>query len=208
MKKILSGSLLLTLLAIGCIDNKTESEENNLHNLVKKENLKCDFAGYRNQLPYYKASSETEAAEEMAKLNYEEKINDKNTDWTYFDQLYNDSLSVYNKQKLAFTILSKKDLIGLVKQNSSDENLKNALKKYITILVDTKYFGYCVLFSSLELISDDTDFIDQKTNAISDYADLEKFHKNVLEQGDDFPDKEVFLKIEEDYSYLSRIKAL
>lgn len=208
MKKIISGSFILVLLGMGCVNSKTEQEENNFQNIVKSETQKSGFFGYRNQLPYYRASSETEAAEEMAKLNYEEKVSDENTDWSYFDQLYDDNLSVYNKQKLAFTILSKKDLIGLVRQNPNDENLKTALKKYVSLLVDTKYFGYCVLFSSLELLSDDAAFVNEKINTIAGYAALEKFHKNVLDQGNDFPDKEVFLKIEEDYSYLKRIENL
>lgn len=208
MKKTLTGGLLFVLLGTSCVNTKTESEENSFQNVVKTETQKPDCSGYRNQLPYYKAASETEAAEEMAKWNYEEKISEENIGWTYFDGLYNDNLSVYNKQKLAFIILSKKDLIGLVKQNPNDENLKTALKKYVSILVDTKYFGYCVLFSALELLSDDTIFITETIQEIDRYAALEKFHTNVLDQGNDFPDREVFLKIKEDYSYLERIKNL
>jgi len=174
-------------------------------------NKKMDFydlslPGYRGQLPYIVSDYLSSVAEFNTEFEIGDKVIDSATTWEYFDRLYSDELPDDHKQNLAILILSNKDLIRHARDNPQDIRIHRALLKYIDVLVDTKYFGYCLLHSAL-LESNDDRYISQKASEIASYAELETFHETYLNDPN-ITDSLRRRKVEEDYNFLPRIREL
>lgn len=214
MKKPLA--IILASLALASCRHETNSGVNRFSDTGglsggttdKKKDSFHDFTltGYQGQLSYITASSETEIAEFNAEHEIAQKVKDTAVTWEYFDSLYKDELSNGERQNVGVLILLNKDLIGLAREDPDNVRYKRALKKYIDILVDTEYFGYCLLYSALEQYGDSA-YAKLKASEIIAYSYRETFHEMYLNDPnlkDDFSHG----KVEEDLSYLLKIREL
>ncbi len=211
MKKVI---LLLAVVFALSSCTKEESKESKI---VKRGvpivggNKKMDFhdlnaIGYRGQLPYVVASSPTSISEFNAALNIADAMTNPEYDWKYFDGLYTEALPDDQKQYLAFTILSTKDLIGLAEANPANVECNTALHKYIEVLVGTKYFGYAVLYNALKQVNDPV-YAKAKAAAIISYSATETFHMEFM-NNPQAGDCRYLEKVTEDYSYLRDLREL
>lgn len=213
MKKILiTGSLLVILLAVGCNDDKavaasTVSEETAM--TVNSANT------YRNQLPYVMVENQATAEEFDEKNSVTEKTEDSNTDWNYFDSLYADTLPGDIKEELGYTILVKKDLIGLLNSSPANATYRAGVKKYIDILVAEKYIGYCALYNAMDALqkADSAAYAgfikDMKTKIVA-YGKEDTWHKDIVSSSvkNSSLDQQSYDKVVENYSYRAKIQTL
>lgn len=162
--------------------------------------------GYRGQLPYIASESETGMAEYYAGLDIADEIKNPEITWEYFDELYQDNMPSDQKQSIAFTILSTKDLIGLVRNDPENLQLRDALKKYVNVLVSTKYIGYCILYSALEQ-SGDLAYSKRKAQEIVEYSVSDTFHQSFLNENE-AQETRFYRKVAENYSYLRQLREL
>lgn len=207
MKTIKFLAVIATTFIVGCESNneKTETTLPNIQTETTKSFQNKELPNYKGQLPYLSLKNEADESSEIAaKLKLEEKVNNPEYDWKYFNNLYNESLSVTEKQNLSFIILSTKDLIGLAQRDPKNTELKNAIKQNVTTLTNTKYIGYCLLYNAIEAANDEN-FKKEQFSIIVDYAKNENFHEFNL-KNKALENTPFYAKIKENYSYLETIK--
>ncbi|WP_333695287.1 hypothetical protein [Flavobacterium sp.] len=181
MKKIITTVFSLFFL-IGCQSSSSDLNE------IKKEVSKgvtsksfydIEVDGYRGQLPYLENHNSDNINEFSLKINIEENINKSEYNWQYFDSLYKHDLPIYDKQRIAFVILVKKDLIEIVKNHPNEQNLIDKLKFYTSTLIETKSIGYCVLYHALQIINlSDREFTKNAAHQIIQNSINDDFYKN------------------------------
>ncbi len=175
---------------------------------TKKSDSFYSFAqdGYLGQLPYIVAGSAGEISEFNTEFEIADKVTDSTVTWEYFDSIYSDDLTEAEKQNVAVFVLRNKDLIGLARGNPQNARYQRALTKYIGVLVDSKYFGYCLLYSALEQCND-PDYAKRKAAEIVRYSVTETFHQTFLNDPAVSADWR-YRKVEEDLTYLSELREL
>lgn len=174
----------------------------------KKKDSFFDFSqsGYLGQLPYIVSNYADEVAVFNTEHELAEKVRDSTVTWEYFDSIYSEDLPTCQKQNIAVFVLRSKDLIGLARDNPRNIVYQDAITKYLNILSTTKYFGYCLLYAALEQCHDE-EFKKQIAINILNYSVGEIFHQTFLnnpDRKDDWQSR----KVEEDLTYLSRIRQL
>lgn len=205
--------ILIPLLAIvSC--GKQEYQDKNTKAISPKTGIPnhtssytIDSLSYKGQLPYLSSVSTAEdSGKEMFDSDMTVMLKDSSKDWEDFDQLYSTSLSVEQKQRLGYLILSQKDLIGLLHNDPTNSTLQDAVKKYVEILVDTDYIGYCVLYYALIEIND-SPFVESMAEEITRYGADDPFSTFFLDEplNESIP---YYDKVEENYSYLHEIGLL
>jgi hypothetical protein len=209
-KKIVLLAVVLALSS--CTKEESKDSKTALRGVpIVGGNKKIDFhdltaAGYLGQLPYVVATSQMSISEFNAELNLAEAIMKPEFDWKYFDGLYSATLPNDQKQYLAFTILSTKDLIGFAEANPANVECNTALRKYIDVLVVTKYFGYSVLYNALKQVNDPV-YAKAKATAIISYSASETFHMDFM-NNPEAADSRYLEKVTEDYSYLRDLREM
>jgi len=218
MKKVLALALVL-LTMISC-RQKNENDVQRFGEPIittvgtstggtkKSDNSFYDFtqAGYLGQLPYITANSASEISEFNTEFELSRKVPDSTITWEYFDTLYADSLSTAQKQNVAVFVLRSKNLIALAREHPDNVKYKKALTKYIDVLVETSYFGYCLLYAALEQCTD-SNYAKQRAAEIVDYSITETFHQSFLSDPAVSADWR-YRKVEEDLTYLSKLRDL
>ncbi|WP_396192490.1 hypothetical protein [Flavobacterium sp.] len=217
MKKMKNLLLLLILTSLcSCEKKENINEINDKADSKKTQSHKSftDFSklDYRGQLPYLSGDSENNSNKLALEYNFNSKIIDKKITWEYFDAIYNDDLSIPEKQNLAYVILSLKDLLGLYDNNKNNSNLENKIIKYSKILVETKYIGYCLLFNCLKTIQQkNPKLVNELSNKIITYSASEDFHTSVINDtvlASNSSSSKYYYKIKENYTFLEKIKFL
>lgn len=213
MKKINLLILVAVLATYFSCNIERKSETTTQEKTTKKSFTNFSEKNYRGQLVYSKppANDENNINEMGLKYNFGEKIFDSNTTWDYFDKIYNDTLSVTNKQYLSYIILSTKDLIGLYSKDKNNEILEKKLIFHTKSLVDSDYIGYCLLYYSFDALKRKyPDMIKAFKNKVINYSAGDKWHKEILENKE-LEKSEMSLyykKVKENYGYLDKIKEL
>lgn len=208
MKKTITPFCLLLML-IAC--NKTTNDEKKAS--AKKSFFLNESDGYRNQLPLFATASTTASLNMAFQKNFDAKLHDKTVTYETFEQLYTPDLTLAEKQYLAFIILAKKDFIGHVRQHPTAKADIQKMKAYITLLVENKYIGYCVLYNALQsLPATEKDFVHQQYRQIALYADKDTITPSILEAASSSTpataqQKKVRAKFAENKRYLNLIKA-
>lgn len=204
-----------TMFLLSCNEDKSISEINN-EDLSKKINshksfYKTNEIDYKGQLPYLNSESSDIIKSDLY-TEIESKISNDKYSWEYFDNLYNNEMTLAEKQKLAYIVLSQKDLIGLLKNNTKNQVFHDKVKKHINILVESEYIGYCLLYNALESVkTKDIDFVKKSAKLIENYSYNDDFHSDIIANVEMAKDPHVskyFHKIKENYSYLDKIKDL
>lgn len=144
----------------------------------------------------------------------DKKIADSQYDWLYFDKLYNVNLNTTQKQYLAYIILSKKDLLSEF-NNSQTQVEADAILKYTNVLVQTNYFGYCLMYNCLNTLKNQTLVsvnINSLKQSILSNANAKQFHDGSIQHLSNYTSDahslEVLEKIKEDLNYLDDISNL
>lgn len=172
----------------------------------KKKDSFYDFSqsGYLGQLPYIVSNYADEVPEFNTQHEIAQKVSDSTVTWEYFDSLYSEELSLAQKQNVAILVLSVKDLISLARADPRNDYYQDALTKYVDVLVDSRYFGYCLLYSALEQCQDPS-YQKRKAIDILNYSIGESFHHTFL-NNPDLPEDWQQRKVEEDLGFLSKIR--
>lgn len=167
---------------------------------------------YLNQIPFVSGGDAEVDGQFMVNNDLIQKEMDPNVTWTYFDNLYNNSLPNSIKQELSYSILCKKDLIGLVKTGPYNATLVAALKKHVDNLVQTEYLGYTSLYFALDALKstgEEDAYIKDKAAAIAKYAFNDPFHPDMIAGGvSGVGSQELYDKFVDNYSYVSKIETL
>jgi hypothetical protein len=162
--------------------------------------------GYLGQLPYIEVGYIDEISEFNTEFEIAEKVSDSTVTWEYFNSLYKDDLTIAQKQNVALFVLRNKDLISLAREHPDNVRYQRALAKYVDVLVDTKYFGYCLLYAALEQCGD-AKYAKQKAAEIVEYSITETFHQSFLNDPTVSADWR-YRKVEEDLTYLSKLREM
>lgn len=180
-------------------------------NIENKSVMRIAPADYQNQLMYLEIKDEDAKAEFDLENAVYANQNNKNVDWKYFDSLYNPDLSSSIQVGLAYSILSKKDLISIVYDNPKQSGNVEALKKYLEVLTKNKYTGYTLLYSALNALSQagENTFVNDQSSIIKVYGADDTWHPGVIEGGTEvIGSEDAYKKVVNDYAYLDRIKSL
>lgn len=220
---IFLASSLLTVLgckednelsAIGESEKKIPSQNNaRIHNPRIKSVVDYSKDNYQGQLQYLKGDYNSISSIRVEN-QLDSKISDPNIDWTYFDGLYTESLSITEKQYLAYAVLVKKDLLAEFK-NSPSQTEAEAILKYTNMLVQTGYYGYCLMYNCLETLKNQNfvfaNISDLKHNIVNNTT-AKQYHEGAIQHLSNYPDdpgsKRQLQKLNEDFSYLERISLL
>lgn len=197
------------------VQNQNTSNLNSKVNAATKNTSVVDYtkSGYQGQLQYLNGNHD-DINDFKADNGLDEKIHDSQYDWMYFDNLYNTNLNVTQKQYLAYIILSKKDLLSEF-NNSQTQVEADAILKYTNVLVDTNYFGYCLMFNCLNTLKNQNlvsiDINSLKLNIINN-TNAKQFHVGSIEHLSNYTSDahslEVLNKIKDDLRYLDDISNL
>lgn len=213
-RKIVYIALLSCFIYVSCnqepnqIENSKNLKETKNQDLLERKSF-TDFKqlGYKGQLPYLSTENNDKSITFLSDNDFKEKLSDSKYGWREFDRMFNDNLDVSSKQQLVYTILSQKDLLGVLINNPKDERIKNKVQKYTDVLVESEYIGYCLLYTSLSVLGENSDNISK----IIEYSKEDKFHNDILnnpEISENFALKVYVEKIEDNFSYLDKIKEL
>jgi hypothetical protein len=215
MKKITRPLFAAAIIAIACMlstgcSKKEAQQENSELHIAEKLLTEEERYAYMNQMSLVTSTKEDRETDTKENLGYIELAEDSKIDWTYFDKQYNESLSKPKKQDIAYIILCKKDLIGLVNKNPDNAELVAALKKYTDILVKAEYIGYTSLYYSLQTLKPiDEAFVKEKAAAILKYAKHDTTHADFINDKEMMAkDREMYDKFVANFKYVSRIGTL
>lgn len=174
----------------------------------KKKDSFYDFKqnGYSGQLPYIVSNDAGEVSEFNTQYELAEKVRDSTVTWEYFDSLYSEELTTGQKQNIGVFVLRTKNLIGLARDDPRNATYQTAIRKYVDVLVSTKYFGYSLLYAALEQCQD-TGYKKRKAIEVVNYSIGESFHQTFL-NNPELPDDWRQQKVEEDLTYLSKLRSL
>jgi hypothetical protein len=141
----------------------------------------------------------------MSDSIYSQIINDDKATWQQADAVYNRfAQNASCRQLLGYVILAQKNLIA-------DNSTAAAERKkfYISMLVDTKYKGYMVLYYALKsLPASETEFTSKMAAAISEYGvtdgdakGMKNFDVSVVS---DPKQKQKFADVKLNFSYIDK----
>lgn len=214
MKKITRPLFAAAIIAIACMlstgCSKKEAQQNNELHIAEKLLTDEERQAYMNQMSLVTSTEDDRESDTSEDITNIELAEDSKIDWTYFDKQYNERLSNPKKQDIAYIILCKKDLIGLVNKNPDNAELVAALKKYTDILVKTEYIGYTSLYYSLQTLKPiDEAYVKEKAAAILKYAKHDTTHADFINDKEMMAkDKEMYDKFVANFKYVSRIGTL
>lgn len=202
--------------AIQTLPNKTQSSDSpgaNLTGANRSSVVNYSLSGYKGQLPYLRGA-QGDIAEFRIENELDKKIADAQYSWVYFDSLYQENLNVAQKQLLAYVILSKKDLISEF-NTSPTQTEAEAIAKYTDVLVETNYFGYCLMFNCLKTLKNQS-FVPVNINSLKQNilanTTAKQYHEGSIQHFSNFTNDqksaEVLVKIKEDLQYLDSISNL
>ena len=205
----------MTLFLISCNEANIETTNvlsSDTHTKMETYNATFKNAKYGSVRYIETQIGNTSTTDMGYKYNFEEKIPDSNTDWTYFDKIYKDDMSRPEKQYLGYLILNIKDLIGITKQDLSNKKNVEALKKYVSVLTAEDYTGYSILFNALDVLNNtDSEFVEMHATKIADYAKKDSMSKNLINDKElqDNPEKPDHIdEMIANYGYVSKIEKL
>lgn len=214
MKKYLFiTATALTLLAC----SETETETTSTISPTQKYKMEAYNAALKNAkygwVMYIENPTRNTSTTDLEyKYNFEERIPDTKTDWTFFDKIYKDDMSRPEKQYLSFLILNIKDLIGVTKQDLSNKKNVDALKKYVNVLANEEYIGYTILFNALDVLKDtDSEFVKTQAAKIVAYAKNDSMSLNVINDKElqNHPEKPDHIdEMIANYGYVKQIEKL
>ncbi|PJR03750.1 hypothetical protein [Avrilella dinanensis] len=154
MKKIfkLTLSIVFLSLIISCDGEKQLSNEQE-----NAKNYQKTFASNTNDLSHIPLISSTDENESALELIFENDFQTKEMSnqygWEYFDKFHSQGLNSSEEQYVAYVVLKRKELITQLSIKPQDEDILNAFKRNIDILVNNKYLGYHLLYNALNVIS-------------------------------------------------------
>ena len=214
MKKFILSAIIATSILSSCskedittnekIDDKSAFKSSIL---TKNSSSKITGKEYTQQLLYLDPHTDFMTFNVENDLGH--KMNDPKIDWKTLNALYNSDLSTASKQYLIYILFAKKDLLGIQNTTPTQEQ-SNLIADYTKELVNTKYFGYCLLYNALETLNNDSQYSSQLVKDLSkqivDDSKDEVFHSNFLKRPQG---RDTYLqKVQEDYAYLDKIKGL
>lgn len=175
---------------------------------TKKKDSFFDYSqsGYFGQLAYIVASTPEEVAQFNAAEQIAEKLADSTITWISFDRIDLENQSSAVKQELAVIVLRNKGLIGLARADPQNREYQTAMTKYIDNLIETRYFGYSLLYAALQQCIDQS-YVRRKASEIMAYSVTETFHQDYLNNPALSADWRC-QKVEEDLICLSKIRDL
>ncbi len=222
---LLIGLVPCTLATVNCTEDAVERELS----VAKQESSSTSAAlnganssssvvdysksNYQGQLPYLNGEHG-----DIAEFRMENELDRKTVDpqygWSYFDSLYEENLNKAQKQYLAYIILSKKDLLAEF-NGSPTQTEADAILKYTNVLVETDYFGYCLLFNCLQTLQNQS-FVSADINALKQNilanTTAKQYHEGSLQHFANFTNdpqsSKVYSKIKEDFDFLTEITNL
>lgn len=212
MRKFILSAIVVSSILTSCskedvTTNEKISDKGAFKSSVLKGKTQSNrIAGkeYTEQLPYLDAHSDFMAFN--VENDLAEKMNDPQVDWKTLNTLYSSDLSNASKQYLIYILFAKKDLLG-IQNTAPNEDQAKLIANYTQELVNTKYFGYCLLYNALKTLSSATEYTTlAKTLAtqIVEDSKTEVFHANFISRPEG---RDPYLdKVKEDYSYLDKIK--
>lgn len=202
----ISAALIATLsvVVIACSENtEPVSNESNKNISFNTKNVN---PAYLTQIPFVVGGDTESDMDFLSDNEVYQKMEDSAVDWTYFDNLNNSSLSTSLRQELSYIVLCKKDLIGLVNKNPNNTTLKEALRRNVDNLIETKYIGYTSLYSGLETLRSIGDNVGDRATEILQYAADDQFHLEMIGAGpEEVGSKDLYDKFVDNYSYMQKI---
>lgn len=213
MKNLILSGIVVASMFSSCskddiANNEKMTDKGQFKSSILSKNNNSKIAGkeYTEQLPYLDAHTDFMAFNVENDLGH--KMNDPKIDWKMLNSLYSADLSTASKQYLIYILFAKKDLLGIQDKTPSKDQ-EDIIKEYTKELVNTKYFGYCLLYSALSVLNNDSEntaLVKDLAKQIATYSKSEKFHSDFISrpEGRD----QWIEKVKEDYSYLDRIKSL
>ncbi|MDQ1095557.1 MULTISPECIES: hypothetical protein [Chryseobacterium] len=213
MKNLILSGIVVVSMFSSCskedvTNNEKMTDKGQFKSSILNKNNSSKIAGkeYMDQLPYLDAHTDFMAFNVENDLGH--KMNDPKIDWKTLNSLYSSDLSTASKQYLIYILFAKKDLLGIQDETPSKDQ-EDIIKEYTKELVNTKYFGYCLLYNALSVLNNDSEntaLVKDLANQISVYSESEKFHSDFLSKP---TGREKWIeKVKEDYSYLDKIKGL
>lgn len=203
---VVSLVVTCTVVIIACSENSDSNNSNNDKQLSVRS--RESSPAYLDQIPFVTASDTIVDGSFVLDHYFYENVEDSNVSWTYFDNLYSNSLDNSIKQKISYVVLCKKDLIGLVYDNPSDSALSTALKKHVDNLVNTKYLGYTALYYALDALNEtgkETTYVKNVAAEIALYAAEDEFHPEMINAGSSEVGAQLYGQIEDNYTHISKI---
>ncbi|HCN48842.1 MAG TPA: hypothetical protein DIT10_07090 [Chryseobacterium sp.] len=209
MKKVILGVILAYSISTSCSKDENFSDKSATLNssILNNTNGKTAIGKeYTQQLLYLDAHTDFMTLNVENDLSH--KMNDPKIDWKTINALYNPDLNTASKQYLIYILLAKKDLLGIQNTTPTQEQA-NLIINYAKELVKTKYFGYCLLYNTLETLNTDAknaQLVKDLSKQIVVDSGTEKFHADFISRPEG---RDPYInKVKEDYTYLDKIKHL
>jgi major membrane immunogen (membrane-anchored lipoprotein) len=214
LKQYFTFALTSCLLLSACSTKDNTSTANN--NTAPRSKTPVNAAGnlekpYKSMPQMLRTASAELSARTLEENNWLSKINDPETGWQYFDDLFQQdtNLSAADKEFLSYTTLCTKDLVSA--PNTDDA----ARRRHIEFLVNEHYKGYCLLYyamRSLENNSVNQRFIgDMKTKIVADYNNdpsiraMQNFDLAAVNKAED---ARRIQSVKNNYGYIEQIRGL
>lgn len=202
MKKII---LFLFLAGIFASCDKNNGQQQNTSGLKLKNNSGMAQEAYLDMAPYDTNTHDLEGSEFELYTTLTDSMLAANASWEYYDSMYSSSLHPGIQEYIGYLVLSKADLIGLAHNDLTNTTYQTALKKYINILVDKKYMGYCVLYFALTQVNDPV-YKKTKAKEIVAYAQNDSSLDGADEIEEDLP--VAVQKLQVNYSYIENLETM
>ena len=195
-------------------DQRISSNDNtNSKRILGTENKEM---GYQGQLPYAVTSSDngSDLLQFLMENNIHKNIENRNVDWSFFDQLYSENLNVGQKQYLAYLVLTKKDLLKDFDDNPNKMKAEK-IKFYTDILVNSDYTGYCLLYNCMKRLKlqnyVSNDIANMKISVVQNYKKQKFSHDETVKnfQINRSDETDFFLeKLQDNLRYIKNINDL
>lgn len=212
MKKFILSAIIASSILTSCskedvtANDKTGDKNAFKSSILTKNSSSNRIAGkeYTEQLPYLDAHTDFMAFNVENDLAH--KMNDPQVDWKTLNALYSSDLSTASKQYLIYILFAKKDLLGIQNSTPTQDQAK-LIADYTQELVNTKYFGYCLLYNALVTLKATPEYASLANTLATQIvanSNTEVFHANFVNRPEG---RDPYLnKVKEDYTYLDKIK--
>lgn len=211
MKNIFLYLIVIHLFLCSC-ENTVQTNQNTNTEITHNSYSDYQNQTYKGQLDYLTFENEESVHAFYFKHKIDKLLLDNSSSWKSLDVLFSDDLNPSIKQSLAFDIVSKKDLIGELIKDENNVDLQEKVKKYVSVLVESNYIGYTLLYTCLSQISAfDSDLSSSLAKSISHYSKQKTFHTEIIgnkEMMHSDKTSTIYKKVKEDFQYLSKIKEL
>ena len=210
MKNNFVSILVLTLLFLGCGKPQEAKQKSNS---TKKSLFITNKMGYQNQLPLYTGEANATNLNVNIQNIIGQKLADESIGYSEFEKMMSPELTISEQQYLIYIILAKKDFIAYVNANKNSKQNVEKLRNYVSVLVKSKYIGYCVLYNALKVLQTiDKEFVNNNFLAIVSYAEKDGISKSMAQNtqtatgNTDQKQAIIQSKFKENLEYLDRIK--